>query len=244
MGVIIRNVIGLVFALIPWALAADERGVVSFEIAMARPFGGQAVNAPAHAKESNSVTPPEQNRSEDAVKPAVRSAAQGLKLYVLVGEQAVNSISNQSATAPIVEVRDERNLPIAGAEVVFQLPSSGPGGYFPNQQLTWTGTTDANGQVVTAGLTPNREAGPFLIRVRATYGGRSADTVVHQRNAQRAVSLEDSTTTRKRSGKWWKIAAVAGAGGAVGGIVWATQRGSGNPTVLLQPGTISFGGPR
>src|SRR5215468_674500 len=50
-----------------------------------------------------------------------------LKITVLQGEGSTNNIRSKSATQPAVEVRDDANKPVAGAEVVFQLPAAGPG---------------------------------------------------------------------------------------------------------------------
>ncbi|MBL8237975.1 MAG: hypothetical protein JNM66_11180, partial [Bryobacterales bacterium] len=54
--------------------------------------------------------------------------AVSLRVLVLEGANAINSIPNRSATFPVVEVRDENDLPVEGAEVVFELPATGPGG--------------------------------------------------------------------------------------------------------------------
>ena len=96
--------------------------------------------------------------------------------------------------------------------------------------------------MVTAVLSPNHETGRFDIRVTATYGGRLARAIISQTNSLKPVPPEGRLVTRRWG--WWKVAAVAGAGAAVGGIVWASRRGVERPTVVLQPGIITFGGPR
>ena len=53
------------------------------------------------------------------------------KIVALQGEGAINNIKAGIATEPVVEVRDDRDLPVAGVEVTFQLPTSGAGGFFP-----------------------------------------------------------------------------------------------------------------
>jgi hypothetical protein len=181
-------------------------------------------------------------QDRETVRTPLRAIARELKVFVLQGEGAVNSIRTRSATEPVVEVRDERNQPVQGAEVVFQLPAVGPGGLFAGQKSTWTGRTDANGQVVAAGFVPNQEQGRFHIRVTATHSGNIGRATVAQSNSIRPVPSGEP----RRAGHsgWWKAVAVMGAGGAVGGILWATRRGEGRPTVVLQPGTVSFSGPR
>lgn len=175
-----------------------------------------------------------------ARNPAERAARQ-LKVFVLQGDGAVNSIKERSVTQPIVEVRNERNQPVQGAEVLFELPAEGPGGFFGGQKLGWAGKTDAKGQVVAAGLVPNEKPGRFNIRVSATHGDSFGSAIVAQTNSLRPVPLE---VPRKGVSGWWKAVAVIGAGAAAGGIVWGLRRSNERPTVVLQPGTISFGGPR
>jgi len=51
-----------------------------------------------------------------------------LKITAIEGEGAINNIRTKSATQLVVEVHDEAGKPVAGAEVVFQLPAAGPGG--------------------------------------------------------------------------------------------------------------------
>ena len=46
-------------------------------------------------------------------------AAGGLKIVVIDGEDGVNIVRKGTAVAPVVEVRDRNNLPVAGALVTF-----------------------------------------------------------------------------------------------------------------------------
>lgn len=171
-------------------------------------------------------------------QPEPPNAGRPLHIFVLVGEGAVNVVSSKSAAALVLEVRDQRNLPVEGAEVRVQLPSSGPGGFFPGHQLTWTGVTDANGQVVVSGFTPNGERGRFNIHVTARRAGSAGSAVIAQTN-----SAKPAATAKSKRSRWWIIGAVVAAG-AAGGIVWAVHDSGGKPTVVLQPGTVSIGTPR
>lgn len=180
--------------------------------------------------------------AQEAAKPAAGGTGEKLHIFVLQGNGAVNSIRERTVRQPVVEVRDEFNQPVRGADVVFQLPLGGPGGYFMGQKLGWSGKTDANGQAVAPGLVPNDTPGRYNIRVSATHGSRMGQAMVTQTNSLRPVPLE--VPRRGRISGWWKAAAVIGAGAAAGGIVWGLRRGNGTPTVVLQPGTVSFGGPR
>jgi hypothetical protein len=240
--------------------AAQQPSSTRFEVALSRAFGASAGQAASPgtenskssaSKEAATPAPATPTATPPAAPPAssVYPAAivgrgmsvPALSIFVLVGKGAVNSIRSGSAVSPVVEVRDDRNLPVEGAEVMFQLPPVGPGGFFAGQELSWKGRTDANGQVV-ASFSPNHEAGKFGIQVTASFGGAIAKAVIPQTNSPKIASTE-SHPSGKRSG-WWKIATVAAAGGAIAGTVWATHDSGSRPTVSFQPGTITFGGPR
>src|SRR4051812_8978478 len=60
-----------------------------------------------------------------------------LEVYVLRGDGGVNVIPTSTAVNPVVEIRDEQGRPVAGAEVVFRLPESGPGGRFAAGSVTF-----------------------------------------------------------------------------------------------------------
>jgi len=171
-----------------------------------------------------------------------QTAAESLKIYVLEGQGAVNSLPRRSATTPVVEVRDENEQPVAGAEVTFELPPAGPGGSFPGPQQSLKVRTNTQGQAA-APFTPNTEAGRFSIKITATMGNRSGRAVITQTNSLQADAQPVQAGGRKFG--WWKIALVAGAGAAAGGIVWATRDGvESSPTIILTPGSPSFSGPR
>src|SRR5579863_5849082 len=53
-----------------------------------------------------------------------------LSIVILEGEGAINNIKQRTAREPIVRVEDENHKPVAGAAVVFTLPSQGAGGTF------------------------------------------------------------------------------------------------------------------
>jgi hypothetical protein len=186
--------------------------------------------------------PPQVAARNALVDPASASASNSARLlhvFVLVGDGAVNQISSKSANPFIVEVRDQRNLPVEGAEVLLKAPPNGPSGVFADQQLTWTGFTDANGQVVVAGFTANKERGRFSINVTARRAGNAGTAIIAQTN-----SSGSEAAPKSKASLWWKIALVAAGCGAAVGIALAVHD-SGNPsTVVLQPGPVSIGTPR
>ncbi len=169
-----------------------------------------------------------------------------LKIVVIQGEGSLNDVRRRSATAPIVEVRDENDKPVEGAEVVFQLPPAGPGGVFHGWMRSQTVRTDAQGRAVASGYTPNDQAGRFNIKVTATLGNKTGSTVIAQSNAYRGASGTGISSGRR---SWWKIALGVGATGAVIGAIAATRNGTAgtspaaNP-ITITPGPISVGSPR
>lgn len=172
--------------------------------------------------------------------------AEGLKLVVVEGEGALNSIEARRAKEPVVRVEDEEGRAVAGAAVNFILPAQGAGGYFDGREASLTVTSGAGGIAVARGLKPNNVAGPFTIRATASSGGRTASATIHQTNVAPVVT--------RGNGKKIALLAIIG-GAAVGGVVAATRGGSGaapggNAAVsgssgtTVQSGTPVFGPPR
>ncbi len=168
-----------------------------------------------------------------------------LKIVVIKGEGAVNNIKGRTATAPAVEVRDQNDKPVPGAEVVFQLPAAGPGAVFNGWMRTQTVRTDAQGQAAATGMTPNDEPGRFNIKVTATNGTRSASVVVAQSNAA-GTGGQQARGSRKAL---WVVLGLAAVGGLAGGIA-ATRGGDStaaaartNP-ITITPGPVTVAAPR
>jgi len=167
-----------------------------------------------------------------------------LKIIVIEGEGAKNNIKSRTATAPAVEVRDASDKPVAGAEVVFQLPMAGPSGVFNGWLKTQTVRTDDKGRATTTGYAPNTEAGRFNIKVTATSGAQMGSAVIAQANIE-----GNGSATAKKSGTW-KWVGILGGAAVAGGIVAATR--GGNDTAAATPkvpvtitaGSVGVAGPR
>lgn len=180
-----------------------------------------------------------------APKPAV--GPKSLKIIATQGEGAKNSVKARSATQPAVEVRDENDKPVANAQVIFQLPASGPGGVFYDWMRTQTTRTDERGQATASGLTPNDMEGRFNIKVTAFAGDATANIVIAQSNIERAG--KDLTVAGKT--RWWKPVLILGIVAAAGGGIYAARRGNGTTTttavtipVTITPGPITVGNPK
>jgi hypothetical protein len=175
----------------------------------------------------------------------------GLKLNLVVveGEGGINNIRQRTTREPIVQVEDENHKPVAGAVVVFTLPSQGAGGAFAGGQHTLTVMTDSQGRAVARGFTPNHIQGQYQIHVNASYNGQTASTAISQSNA--VAGAAGGAAATGISAKLIVILAVAGAA-AAGGAYYATHSGNGNgansgtsPSVVtISPGTGTVGPPR
>ena len=166
------------------------------------------------------------------------------KIVALQGEGATNNIQTATAVEPVVEVRDERDLPVAGAEVTFQLPDLQSGRLLPGTSLVLKTRSNDQGQAAGTGFTLNDVPGPFSIRVTAGSGGKTASLVIHQRNVANAEAARHGFA-KSRSKKWTIIAIVAGAA-VTAGIIIALRSGgsSSSNTVTVSTGPVTVGGPQ
>jgi ribosomal protein L27 len=168
-----------------------------------------------------------------------------LKLVVLKGEGAMNNIKGRTATQPVVEVRDEQDKPVAGAEVVFQLPAAGPGGVFHGWMRSQTVRTDEQGQATTTGMMPNDEPGRFNIKVTANQGKKTGSVIIAQSNT---VAGNGTQVRSGRNKTLWVVLGLAAVGGIAGGVA-ATRNGSTTAAAASTPisiasGPVTVGGPR
>ena len=125
--------------------------------------------------------PPAQATAPAPAEPAgpPRGLSQGkIKILVLEGQNATNSLRSKTAISPVVQVLDSLEQPVEGATVTFEVAPTGPGGLFGTAPLATT-RTDYTGQA-TAAFTPNNTPGTFSIKVKATIGDQSAEIGIRQ----------------------------------------------------------------
>ena len=171
--------------------------------------------------------------------PATAQAAPMLNLVVVEGEGATNNIRQRTARDPVVQVEDENHKPVAGAIVVFTLPSNGAGGAFANGARTLSMVSDSKGQAVAHGFRPNGLKGQFQIHVNASFQGLTAAVAITQTNA--VLTPSGATASAGVSTKLIVVLAVLGAA-AAGGAYWATHSGSSTPPATTPPGTTIAAG--
>ena len=168
-------------------------------------------------------------------------SAPKLKILILDGEGAINSIKLGTAREPIVQVQDENDRPVAGAMVIFTLPDHGASGLFADGTKSLIVHTDTKGQAVARGMKPNQTAGQFKIRVDVTHQGVTTSSAVTQSNALSAAVAAGGV-----SGKLIAILAIVG-GAVAAGAVAASSGGNGTttppPATTLTPGRVTFGAP-
>jgi hypothetical protein len=180
---------------------------------------------------------------------AAQDTAPKLFLVIVEGDGAINNIRQRTAREPIVQVEDENHRPVAGAIVVFTLPSRGAGGVFPNGATTLTTTTDAKGQAMARGLRPNNVQGNYEIRVNASSNGRTASISIAQTNAA-VAGAAGAAAGAGISAKLIAIIAIAAGAAAGGGYYAATHGGNGGAAtpapsaIIITPGTGTVGPPR
>jgi hypothetical protein len=156
------------------------------------------------------------------------SAQGSLRIAVVQGEDAVNIIQQKTAVAPIVEIRDRNNLPVAGATVTFSITGSGAsfGGL-----STLTVTTNAAGQAAAVGFTPTA-AGAIQINASALVQGQALTATITQTNVMTAAQAVGAAGATGGAGSG------GGAGGAGGGAA-AGGGGISGTTIGIVGGAVA-----
>lgn len=170
----------------------------------------------------------------------------GLEITVRKGEGGRNSIKSRIGVPIEIEVRDNQNKPVVGAQVIFQLPSTGASGSFPGGRLQERTTTGPAGVALMNGFVPNAIEGAFNIRITVSSGAQQATSVVSQTNVAAYAS-----EAKKHSNKTLLILLAVGAAAGVGAGVALGSGGSSSPSaaapppsVTVVPGTVTVGGPK
>jgi hypothetical protein len=149
--------------------------------------------------------------------PPQSPSATPLRIVVLAGEDAVNVIQQKTAVAPLVEIRDRNNVPVAGATVTFTI--SGNSAAFAGGAQTLTVVTNAAGQAAAAGISPIA-SGAVQINVAAAFQGQTIAATIAQTNvltAAEAAGAAASSASASGAAGGSTGSASGAAGGAAGG---------------------------
>lgn len=187
-----------------------------------------------------------------AITPGLAQSPTSEKLNITIidGEGAINNTRLRTARDLAVQVDDENKQPVAGAAVVFTLPSVGAGGAFPNGQHSTTVTTDQQGRAVARRFQPNTATGKMEIRVNASFKGSTGRATITQFN----MLIQETAAPKKKSGAGKVVAVLVIAGAAAaGGAVYATRKSSTSaaapttptvPAITITPGAGTVGPPQ
>lgn len=181
---------------------------------------------------------------------AQNAANNGLKVVVLEGEGARNSIPSGRGVAPIVEVRDDQDKPVTGASVTFETPAEGASANFFGWLRTQTVKTDAKGTASASGYTPNAVNGKFQVKVTAVMGTKSGMAMVSQSNANGSTGAGSTPQATKSNNNKLKILAIVGVAAIIGGVAAAKSGGSSAAAtappvpITITSGPVTVAGPR
>ena len=142
---------------------------------------------------------------------AVKSA--GLRIVVVAGEDAVNILQQKTAVAPIIEVRDRNDQPVAGAVVNFAI--RGGRATFGGAR-TISVTTNVAGRAAAAGFTPTA-SGAVQISASAAFQGQTAAITIAQTNVMTAAQAAAVSSATSSGGAASGTGAGTGAGSGSGG---------------------------
>lgn len=208
---------------------------VTLAVLLALPPGAGA-QAPAPPQ----ITP---SQSTPVAQPAtVRS----LKVVPLAVNQEMNDLERKVMAPLVVQVLDQNDQPVDGADVVFRFPLAGPSASFPDQKSAQTFRTNADGQAAAIGWMANGTVGTFQVQVTASRGNEQGSATISMTNVTRITDQGKIREKRWWSSRWGKIAIIAGAAGVAAAIILAT-RGSGSsaPRVITAvPGSPTIGAPQ
>lgn len=143
----------------------------------------------------------------------------GLRIAVLTGESATNYVDSGRATTPVVQVLDAQGEPVAGVEVTFVSPTSGPSVTFFGATHRTAVQTDQEGRAQPGLILPNTYEGPFSIEVTANHNGQSANAAILQNNAVTEIPKKKKFFT-------WRV--IAGVAAAVTIVIIAIARSGGD----------------
>ena len=206
--------------------------------------------APAAPASATPAVPPNQAQPVSQLP-----IEQSLKIRVLAGNDEMNDLERKVMAPLVVQVVDQNENAIEGAEVIFRFPINGPSATFPGNKPTVTVRTNGTGQAAAVNWMANGQAGTFQVHVNASYGNQIGETTVSmtnvtriEENTRRTTSRNESSTNRNEHlwSHWWFKAAVIGGAAAIGIGVYLGTRGGGHSTstVTISPGSPGVGGPQ
>ena len=158
-----------------------------------------------------------------------------LNIVVVQGEGTINSVRQRAGKEPVIQVEDENHKPIAGAAVVFTLPTEGATGSFGNGGKTLTIMTDPQGRATAQGLKVNEYPGKLVVHISVSYRGLSARTNITQFDEGPPVTKKASSGGH--TGRIVAILAIVGAAAGAGAYLALRKNGSSSTSSTIGGGT-------
>ena len=184
--------------------------------------------------------------------PAPLPTVESLKVIPLAGRNEVNDIQRKVMAPLVVDVLDQNDRPVEGAEVVFRFPLEGPSVTFAGGRTSQTVRTNGRGEAAATNWMANNQVGRFQVHVSASYGNQVGQVTFSMSNATKVTQSGATVlgTGREKHGGWFsptwvKIAVIGGGAALVAGIILATRGSSksSGATITISPGSPSIGGP-
>jgi len=202
---------------------------------------------PAAAPQAGAPPTPANPQNPTPLPPAPQlPVEQSLKIVTLAGEGEMNDLERRIMAPLVVQVIDQNQRPIAGADVVFRFPINGPAATFTGGKSSVTVRTRGDGEAAATNWMA-MGVGTFQVHINASYGNQVGETTVSMTNVTRVVAeAKKSKTGSLWSHRWFKIALIGGAAVAVGlGVYFGTRGGSksSGSTITIAPGPPSVGAP-
>ncbi len=99
----------------------------------------------------------------------------------------MNDLERRVMAPLVVQILDQNDRPVEGADVVFRFPLSGPRAAFTGGKTAQTVRSNGTGEAAAVNWMANGEVGTFEIHVTATYGNEQGETTVKMQNVTRIV---------------------------------------------------------
>src|ERR1700678_1137821 len=106
----------------------------------------QQAAAPPQAPAANPPADPNSPAQAPAPPPAQAPVEQSLKVLVLAGNGEQNDLERRVMAPLVVQVEDQNDRAMEGADVVFRFPITGPGASFAGGKSSITVRTNSTGQ--------------------------------------------------------------------------------------------------
>jgi hypothetical protein len=216
------------------------------QVQAAQQAAAPAVQAPAATPQAGTPAP---------VQPLPATplpVEQSLQVRVLAGNGEMNDLERRVMAPLVVQVLDQNDRAMEGAEVVFRFPLNGPGAAFPGGKTSVTVRTNGTGQAAAVNWMANGQVGTFQVHINASYGNQVGEATASMTNVTRIEENKKGLTTASSvaphkslwSHRWFKIAVIGGAAVIGVGIYFALRGGSkSGSTVTISTGPPVITGP-